>query len=518
MQFNIQAQLDRKANSGTQEQRIPARILWTVMIITTPALSPIYLPLLLIYQFCLVGRERLSTQAIAVTAVLAILFSISWIPVVNLALLPSALQGLKRLNASSVDVTNTQVNAITPLVVFVVFCVWGSFVAFKHFSLADSYEADEERASVRILAEIALDHPLAVRGEEKPITTALDLYRHLKGPMRHTVLATLVSLLLAGSTVSVVRLTSPLGTHDERSYVIYILTTVFFIGMFLVFYFTFAFVITLYLHQVTFIKRLTYAIEPPSSDCDVVSIQVWDIKQLRAWEECRRLGVDALTSSKSVLNSFFTPSMWLSALSSVGILGYLIARLLFQEEKPGQLAIAFIVILCLMLGFLMCCVIVAKIAQKHFKNHTALIAYKTFDVARRIDEHYTRIQDGLAMDDDQGAPGDASVPREVLQNLIKKNSVRRVEQGSGKDDASLLTLESVHATLQSLCTFMVANQPRPLLLGIELRHVRFVVVFAMIISANILFISLMVAFKQGKCQGGAGGPLATPSPTSSSFF
>ena len=514
MQFNIQAQLDRKANSGTQEQRIPARILWTIMIVTAPALSPIYLLLLLIYQFCLVGRERLSTQAIAVTAVMAILFAISWIPVANLALLPSALEGLRELNATNEDITNTQVNAVTPLVVFVVFCVWGSFVAFKHFSLADSYEPDEERASVRVLADIVLDQPLAVGSEGTWILTALDLYKHLKGPMRHTELATLVSLVLAATTVCVVRLMSPLGLSTDKSYVIYILTTIFFIGMFLVFYFTFAFIITLYLHQVNFIKRLTYAIEPPSSECDVVLIQVWDIKQLRAWEECRRLGVDALTSSKSVLNSFFTPSMWLSALSSVGILGYLIARLLFQGEKPGQLTIAFIVILCLMLGFMACCVVVAKIAQKHFKNHTALIAYKTFDVARRIDEHYTRIQDGLALDDDTGGDiSEMSVPREVLRDLIKKNSDRTVVRGGIPDgDAPLMTLESVHATLQSLCTFMVANQPRPLLLGIELRHVRFVVVFAMLISANILFISLMVAFKQGKC----GSDTPAPPPTSNS--
>ena len=518
MQFNIQAQLDRKANSGTQEQRISARIAWVVLILSTPFLSPIYLPLLLIYQFCLVGHERLSKQAIAVTAVLAILLGIAWIPIINVALLSPALDGLHSMNATHTQIIETQVNAITPLVVYVIFMCWASFVAFKHFSLADSYEPDEERSSVRMLADITLDDPLfrCEMRDAKPIATALDLYQHLKGPMPHTRKATFMSVLLAGATVTLVRVITggPLG--NDQCYIIYVLTTVFFTGMFLVFYFAFAFVITLYLHQVYFIKRLTFAIEPPSSDCDVVTIQVWDIKQLRSWEECRRLGVDALTSPTSVLNSFFTPSMWLAALSSVAIIAYLVASLLFEEQKPGPVAITSIIILCVMLGFLGCCIVVAKSAQKHFKNHTALIAYKTFDVARRIDEYYTRIQDGLTGNDDDH--GSIDTPREMLQTLMRRNSnmLKTTEQGQGqlaKDEASLMTLESVHATLQSLCTFMTANQPRPLLLGIELRHVRFVVVFILILSANILFISLMVAFKQGKCQGPA-----TPAPSNSSFF
>jgi hypothetical protein len=64
---------------------------------------------------------------------------------------------------------------------------------------------------------------------------------------------------------------------------------------------------------------------------------------------------------------------------------------------------------------------------------------------------------------------------------------------------SLKEMEACHAALASLSNFLISNQPRPLFLGIQLRNVRYMVVFVLLASGNMMFIALMVAFKQGQC-------------------
>lgn len=589
MEFEVEAQVD---NIKEQSQGLFARLAWVLMLLCTPFGSPIIFCYLLVYQFCLVGAENLSVQAKGVTAVAAIFFAIAWVPVVSVIL----------YCVGHDHDQNDFVNAFAPLGALSIFCLWGSVVAFRHFSIRDSYEPETERSAVKRLKDIAIEPPLVVRGADVPVelreqlvndarsshgggsgafappgspanqtsqffmppsgsmfgygkynasssnpqskthqqqsstfpgadasslfptdsqlpsrhgqvllhaTDALQLYQVLKGPVEHTVRATLISVVLSATTVSIVRTEGirVQSASGEYSEVLYALSTFFFSGMFLVFYSTFALVITIYLHQVSFIRRLTYAVDDNvAGRLRPVRIETMHLKQLRAWEACRRLAVEELTSPKSILNAIFTPSMWLSAVGTVSIFSYLVARLLFQRQDYGQVSISLTILMVVLVGFMMCSIGVAKIAQKHFKRHSALIAQKTFDVARRIDVYLTNADQGI--DDPsmmfQAELGNSS--RGIDATTATAAGSGGVVGGAGSSAAatqgnnlSLNMMEQVYASLHSLCTFIIANQPRPLILGIELRHVRFVVVFVMLISGNVLFVSLMVAFKSGDC-------------------
>ncbi|CUG94085.1 GPI-anchored surface protein, putative [Bodo saltans] len=563
MDQDINVQLNaRDGGSQEQTQGRKARLAWFVMILTTPVLSPFLLIYLLIYQFCLVGVRRLSAQAKAVTAVLAIFLSIAWVPVLT--------STLYFLEASHREGSVDAVNAFAPPATFFIFCAWGSVVAFRHFSISDSYEPETERSNVRRLKDIEVDPPLLVlrashvpaelreqqlqqqqeevvssplfprngvehgevnstrssadfsrssppRGEAQSckyeITNALQLYQVLKGDLKHTFMATSTAVVLSAATVSIVRTKAiEQSGDDEYSEALYVLSTFFFCGMFLVFYSTFAFIITIYLHQVSFIRSLTYALDdnaPPRQR--VVVVEGMHLKQLRAWEECRRLAVEELTNPKSILNAVFTPSMWLSALGTISIFTYLVVRLLFQRQSYGQLSIASTILLTALIGFMACAIGVAKVAQKHFKRHSALIAQKTFDIARQIDVYHTNLEQGIE-DEEEESVGGRRVSR-VLAMSLNRNAGGGGGVGGGniagshgsrsaspaEPSVSLAAMEQIYASLHSLCTYMIANQPRPLILGIELRHVRFVVVFVMLISGNVLFVSLMIAFKSNHC-------------------
>lgn len=565
MDQDINVQLNaREGGSQEQTQGRKARLAWFLMILTTPVLSPILLIYLLIYQFCLVGVRRLSAQAKAVTAVLAIFFAIAWVPVVTTT--------LYFLDASHQEGNVDAVNAFAPPATFFIFCFWGSVVAFRHFSISDSYEPETERSNVRRLKDIEVDPPLLVlrsahvpeelrlqqrlqdeevissplfpgnvvesgggsnstrssadfvrqppgpKAQSPPqpskyeITNALQLYQVLKGDLRHTFAATSIAVVLSAATVSIVR-TKAIDQQGEDQYssALYVLSTYFFCGMFLVFYSTFAFIITMYLHQVSFIRALTHALDdnaPPRQR--VVIVEGMHLKQLRAWEECRRLAVEELTNPKSILNAVFTPSMWLSAMGTIAIFTYLVVRLLFQRQSYGQMSIATTILLTALIGFMACAIGVAKVAQKHFKRHSALIAQKTFDIARQIDVYHTNLEQGIE-DEEEESVGGRRVSRVLAMSLnrgtgqLEGNGPQRssFNESAVASSVSLAAMEQIYASLHSLCTYMIANQPRPLILGIELRHVRFVVVFVMLISGNVLFVSLMIAFKSNHCGGAA---------------
>lgn len=520
MEYEVDVQVGTSEGSKQQRQGLRARAAWVLMIVSTPIFSPLLLVYLIIYQFCLVGVDKLSPQAKAVTAVAAIFFGIAWIPVVGVVL----------FLLDPTDDTNDRANALAPIGAFSIFCIWGSVVAFRHFSISDSYEPERERSNVKRLESLVIDPPLlvtesrhipeAMKSADGPvaarkagglveITNALQLYQVLKGDVRHTFVATAASVMLSAITVTIVR-TEAIGidkgvSQGKYSEMLYILSTVFFCGMFLVFYSTFTFIITIYVHQVGFIRRLTYAMDdnaPPRQR--VVRVEAMHLKQLRGWEECRRLAVEELTSPKSILNAVFTPSMWLSALGTVGISSFLVARLLFQRQSYGQVSISFTILMAALVGFMGCAVGVAKLAQKHFKRHSALIAQKTFDIARQIDLYHSNLEQGIEEDEEESAG--RRVSRAVAASMYTKSGSPLLNHSTSSDPGlaatetlSLIAMEQIYASLHSLCTFMIANQPRPLILGIELRHVRFVVVFVMLISGNVLFVSLMVAFKSNKC-------------------
>ena len=445
-------------DQGMQRQRIKAQFAWFFLMITAPFFCPFYLIGVFVYQFCMV-EGKLSLQAKAVTFVSCVFFAIAWIPPTNLYLLIAG-------GSKTRDSSTSRINGLAPIFTFYIFCFWGTVVAFRRFKLADSYEMERDRENVRLLGDmLILPEPVRIGG--RPFGNALELYEELKGAPPFGPSTAIASLTLSTATVAFVR-----GVFQEEHDALYTLSTVYFFGMFLVFYATFAYVIVMYWHHVQFIKRLT------SSISDGSQIDARNMTHLRAWEHVRRLASMELTSPSSVLNSFFTPSMWLASIASVGIFTYIVAGLLFFRNTLGPFNVTIIALFIIFMCFMILSFVVAKVAQKHFKLHTCIVARKTYDMAILIHERLEDIDRGI----------DHSDVRSQLK--FKVTNV----QGELTDD-----LEEAHATWSSLATYLVANQPRPLILGIELRHVRFVMVFLLLLSGNLLFLSLLVAFKQGAC-------------------
>jgi hypothetical protein len=511
-------------------------------LLVTPVFSFFLLVYLIVHQIGLVGCDKLGTTTKAVSIVVGIFLMIAWIPGFTLGFYSlaayEACTMTPQTDAAQELCIQNRINAFAPISAWTVFCIWGTWVAFRHFSIKDSYEPEGERSRVRRLKEMSVDIEVrpGLRGDPSAqpghITTAFELYTFLKGKMRHIRAASIIAFILCGGTVGIVRgavvRTDQTVQGLSDSAVVYqqvnfILSTVFFTGMFMVFYATFAFIIVSYLHQVNFVRELTYSMDDQKRSRRI-RINAEDIKQLRAWEECRRLAVEELTSSNSILNAMFTPSMWLCALGSILMSGYLVYSKLFQtgnniSSSFSTFSAAVVVLLVLSVGFMACAIVVAQIAQKHFKRHTALVAQKTFDIARKIDEYYTN--EG---DDDLGAVGNVQSwggggptsfyandpPSPVggygttsLRIEVPNRRESNVSQGSSTkvtgNEISIAEMEQVFASLHSLSAFLTATQPRPLILGIELRHVRFVVVFVLLVSGIVLFVSLMVAFKNQHC-------------------
>lgn len=169
--------LAEKEEKGMQRQTTRARIAMFLIMFTTPLGSPLYFLGTLFYQLCLVSG-KLTIKACVVTYIALVFFAVAWIPWVNFALY------LKTRHDTTGD-TETAVNGIAPIVGLYIFCAWGFVVAFRHFSIADSYEHEYDRASIRHLKGVALDPPVVVDGETRDsreiLTNAFTLYRYLKG-------------------------------------------------------------------------------------------------------------------------------------------------------------------------------------------------------------------------------------------------------------------------------------------------------------------------------------------------
>lgn len=546
------------AAGSQQGQRVSAQLLWILLLITAPFLCLPYLVFAMIYQLCLVDG-KLTVTGKATTFIGCIFMGISWIPPVSLALY------FVRSNVT----INDEVNGITPIAAYYLFCIWGTIVIFRRFKLLDSFETEANRPHVLSLKDLLLDpEPLHVRrrqggmvstimdglgvgslvgnnpnseisnrkkaaqyyndlkkdphlnerlyvpsrnnnkrsgvesnpaskgassfagafsslffssarhkgsedsaqatllangGDGTPpdttvpfmasqadlagddddgyldeddlplagdtttgnddnmdgefggpgrsyhnasglradqidtIYNGLELYIHLKGETPYATVAAVVTLVLAAGTVGLVR---TITAHDEQD-ILYVLSTIFFCGMFLVFYSTYAFIIVTYMHQVKFIQRLTTSIfgdQDMNEALQIARINPYNMSHIRAWEAVRRLAVLEITNPYSVLNAVFTPSLFLSAISSMLIVVYLVIRLFFMSGAVGQFILTLLVLLVLQSGFMMIVMYVAKLAQRHIKLHTSIIAQKTYEIARLIDERYSDIESGLLSD------------------------------------------------------------------------------------------------------------------------
>lgn len=259
------------------------------------------------------------------------------------------------------------------------------------------------------------------------ITNALELYVHLKGRPKYIKMAALSAFTLAGATVTIVRtLTGKQNSQDP----LWFLSTAFFCGMFLVFYSVFAFIITMYLNQVRFIQRLTSAIVGDRNS-GIAWVRAHNLSHLRAWEAVRRLAVLEITNPDSVLNSLFTPSMFLSSLACLIIAAYIILRLLFEMVEVGPFIMTLLVLFVLLLGFMILVTGVANYAQSHLKLHTSIIAQKTYEIAKLIDEKYSDIERGLLIDTgavDTYAAAEVSYATETTFTL--RNSTARARRNT----------------------------------------------------------------------------------------
>lgn len=77
-----------------------------------------------------------------------------------------------------------------------------------------------------------------------------------------------------------------------------------------------------------------------------------NITHIRAWDEVRRAGIKELTSSNSVFNSIFSPTVFLMTIGAFGCYTYVVIRLLFQGKKFGFFTAPLAVFAGLMFLFL----------------------------------------------------------------------------------------------------------------------------------------------------------------------
>lgn len=537
MELDIQ---DREP--ATQQHTVRAKIFFIVMVVAMPFLSSLAVLLVPIYGCLMEGP--MSPKMIVVMSVLWVFCAVAWVPYVNLGVYFRLYNQLDYKAVSSCIGTDTrdQVNGLAPAITFAIFCAWGVYIAFRHFAIADSYEKEEDRSDVQRLQTFVIEPPAVyyedieeggvTSRKKRLVSNALQLYAHLKGQPMYGHIAAIAAVLLAGGTAAAARII-PRYVSDKDPYTpvnvsvdsvniscknftlvgeypqfelmgqslaeyIYIFSTIYFCGMFLVFYMTLSFVIIIYLHQMMFIRRITYAadekINTKRKSMAIAAVKVPNPSHLRAWDEVRRVALLEMTNSKSLLNSFFTPAMVLSAVCSVFISAYLIVSVLFKRSSVGQLAVVMIALLLIFVTFMMVVVAIAKVSQRHMKRHTTIVARNAFDIARELDRMTTNRNEGMPLDAHQ-----SKAARRVVSQALNFTDAALTEGETlpGFDDTTQIDrLEEVLHSVSSLCTYMVANQPRPLILGIQLRYVRYVVVYVLLISAILIFFALMLAFKR----------------------
>lgn len=489
-------------NVPRRTQSTRAGVLWALLVLFAPALSPFYFLFMLFYQFCLV-EGALSFLAKGVTWISSVFFGVAWIPWLNAVIYFL----MKERPTNEQELQALQINAFGPIIAFYVFAAWGSIIAFRHFSIADSFEAEEDRQTVRHMKSFLLEPPITIYcGDATPLVLkdAFDLYHHLKGKPKQLYLSSFFSVLMTTITVVSARVAavSSGGELMGATKAIYVLSTIYFAGIMFVLYTSLVFVMQLYRNQVDLVTNLTTCGEDlqtkgitdnlPSivSQRTIVSYGAEDagmvqrvdkdgvahidktkLSHIRAWDEVRSVAVFEMADPVSILNSFLTPTLGLTFFGAIGCYSYLVLRLLFTGADMGQLLIFLTALLVIFLIYMIVMLSIAKRAQTHFKRHNSIIAKTTFEVASNLDK--------LISAENRG---------------IKKKYA--VHQDPRFSHLTSKQQQELYDSLNSLSTYMVANLPRPIILGIEFRYVRYVIVIILLLNANILFFSLMVMQKK----------------------
>jgi hypothetical protein len=498
-----------------------------LLIITLPALAPVYFIVTLIYQFCLV--EKLSYSGRFVTLIASVFFAVGWIPLVNIIVYATQLakynycEDLRYFwfNATYHHHRNPdeiideykiedRINGIAPIVLFVIFCLWALWVAWRHFSIRDSYEALSERQHIQHLKTFEItysDQDTPIPG----ISNAFHLYLRLKGARPPGVgPGSIFTLVFTAGIVSALRLvdTSNEKAQNEFSTLLYGLATASFVGIFFVFYSVLTAVVISFFHEVRLIRNLNECLPDheqyksarqrdskstlqnfsasgtggsssgilvgegggsPDSDLTlqkVPQLSPVNISHIRAWDEVRRVAVSELTSSSSVFQSLFTPTLTINALGSICSYGYLVGRFFFISSSQTGKAVwggftgSLVVFGSTMFLFLVVLVIIARSARKEFKRHTALICRITFQVSQSRDAK------------------------------LKK----RLDQGlcHGEIISGFRLRDEVLGTLTSTRTYMISNPARLKVIGFEVRYLRYFVLGLLLLNLFLLFAAFAI--------------------------
>jgi hypothetical protein len=565
----------------TRSQIAKGMLLWVLLFVSLP-FSPIHLIGTLIYQFGCVHGTLSPTSRVA-TFVVCVFLAIAWIPFVNFGY-------YLNFDFAHRNDKGVQLDGVVPLGTLAVFYIWGSVVAFRIYSIDDSYEEEKDRRNVQRLCAFPLNPPIIFlseqHGDETEVLDAYELYMALKreNPANATTIAVCVGVVLSCFTITLARVVQREtaaelsdGNGLYLSEPTFTLASIYYSGMFLVFFSTFAFVATLYINHVRIVWQLTFlasgeaaqaaehdarlgggspltmlqgdaefnsgasypldATAPANNDSNgstarrgrtatrvasgplepaptasqkafnapisgptlqedeefmrgqlavggsVVfrsprratdagsniggiscTLQPYNLGHIRAWDEVRRVAAAYIAAPDSTLNAFLTPTLWFAVGGMVAGYLYLIISLLINFTSIGPFIVVVVIIIVIFAVFIAVMVAIAKKARRHFKFHNVIISRILFDVACEVDTRLPLVQQGIEPMADR-RPG--------MELLEMKDLVR------------------LHDSLLALLSFMDSTSPRPLILGIEQRHVRYAVAYALLASANVLFVVLL---------------------------
>jgi hypothetical protein len=580
-------------------------LLWVLLFVSLP-LSPLHLVFTLVYQVgCVVGK--LTPTARVATFVLCVFFAIAWIPFACLLLYYFHATDLQRGDIG------VQINGLVPICTLAIFYVWGSGVAFRVYSIDASYEEEQDRQAVIRLKQFSIVPAVRIRSKQHrdmaDVTDAYELYTALKreNPANATTVALVVGCALSAVATTAARVTQYVTAkghdYDWNDEPAFTLTTIYFAGMFLVFFSTFAFVATLYVNHNRIVWLLTFlfsgaghvetsgetaarlmllegsrsptdttgAASPASrvqqrgineadsedeenvptvnasptrrafpaigssSGADsvfatsseysflggnsaptmqrdeafyrdqiatggsvmfrhvqrsktvmeaqpdgpggflpgadiaagptaVTSMLPYNLAHIRAWDEVRRVAAAYIASPDSTLNAFLTPTMWFAALGTAAGYLYLVITFAVSFHSIGPFNVSVAVQIVCFAVFIFAMVFIAKKARRHFKLHNVIIARITFDVACELEARVPLVQQGI-------------------------ENVR--DRRPGMEKLELSDLTRLYDSLLALLSFMDSTSPRPLILGIEQRHLRHAVAYALLFSGAVLGVALL---------------------------
>lgn len=291
----------------------------------------------------------------------------------------------------------------------------------------------------------------------------------------------------------------------------------------------------------------------------------YNITHLRAWEEVRKIAAEQIASPNSVLNSFFTPTVFICAFGGFVVGLYIAVKVLFEGPYTGPFLVAGLALAAIFFIYLIAVYISARATRRFFKVHEFIVSRISFEVARELELSVRRTQHGLEYldaddteDDNNMYTGMSSEFSTMLENTnanfvggnnnninINANIISNTNNAGESNNLAYLTnkqqmqmlsgkahffheppateqqLTSLFDSVNSLCSMMSVATPRPLFIGMEQRNVRYFLAYVLVVISILLFFALLTSMREGKCtknvrnkntSGSGGGSTSTQAP------